>query len=48
MNEDDYTQTGEYEAEYSTAFAEPTDDFPGSFFRIPLTPPHLDDTWSLA
>ena len=48
MNEVNETQTSEYEAEAdnNTAITEPTDEYPGSFFRIPA-PPRLNDTWSL-
>lgn len=47
MNEDDDTQTGEYESHDSLTINEPTDEYPGSFFRIPVAPPSLNDTWSL-
>lgn len=46
MNEVNDMQTGEYEADDNAAIIEPTDEYPGSFFRIPA-PPHLNDTWSL-
>jgi hypothetical protein len=46
MSEVNETQTSEYETDNNTAITEPTDEYPGSFFRI-LAPPSLNDTWSL-
>jgi hypothetical protein len=46
MNEVNDIQTSEYETEDKAIITEPTDEYPGSFFRIP-SPPHLNDTWSL-
>ena len=45
MSEVNETQTSEREQD-NAAITEPTDEYPGSFFRI-LAPPSLNDTWSL-
>ncbi len=45
MNENNDSTTYDDE-EDSTAFNEPSDEYPGSFFCIPTTP-SCSDTWSL-
>jgi hypothetical protein len=46
MNDNRETESYELDNENNTPI-EPCDEFPGTFFRVPL-PPNLHDTWSLS